>query len=406
MFERLRIKVRPLRLLSLGFLVLVVTACATPGTTQSALGEGQVSAQMLLTASPIAREDQITDLSSTDILGLSPEMIEFVEQHIDSKMNTDRKVRGLVSAIMDNENFRVDYEDQTRTASKTFQNRLGNCLSFTNMFIALARHAGLQASFQEVDIPPDWSLAGHAFLLSEHVNALVSTSHGSNRMIDFNTQVIDFYVQELDPSHEMQVISDRRAFAHYFNNVGVEFMLQGGSSSLALSYFYESIRQDPRFSSAWVNLGVLHRREGYAEFAEAAYIHALEVDNSSLVAMSNLANLYTAGGLDELADYYKAQVKYHRMHNPYYLYALARSALTEGDYESAIDHLKQAIRMRENEDRFYAMMGASYFMMGDTEEARHWMKRAEKMAVRQSDKEKYNRKSELLGLKSSDWHKP
>ena len=332
MFSYLCMKNRCLRLLPLCFFVLAIASCTTYRSTQSALGKGEVSAEMVLTSSPIARDGQLIDLSKIDILGLSPEMVDFVEQHIDLEMSTDRKVRELVSAIMDNENFKVDYEDQTRTASQTFQNRLGNCLSFTSMFIALDRRAGLEASFQEVDIPPDWSLTGHAFLLSEHVNVLVSTSQGSNRMIDFNTQVIDFYVQRLDPMHEMNVISDQRAFAHYFNNVGAELMLQGGASLLALSYFYESIGQDASFSSAWVNLGVLHRREGYTEFAEAAYIQALAVDSSSLVAMSNLANLYAAEGRHELADYYHAQVKYHRMRNPYYLYALAESAVTDCDY--------------------------------------------------------------------------
>jgi tetratricopeptide (TPR) repeat protein len=400
MFNFLRMKSRYLRLLLLGFSVMLTASCATARSTPSTLGKGEVSVEMLLAKSPIARGGQVLDLSTIDILGMSPGMVEFVEQHVGPEMNTDKKVRGLVSAIMDNENFKVDYEDQTRTASQTFQNRLGNCLSFTNMFIALARHAGLNAAFQEVEIPPDWSLTGHAFLLSEHVNALVNTSHGSDRMIDFNTQVIDFYVQRLDPMHEMSVISDQRAFAHYFNNVGAEFMLQGGETLLALSYFYESIRQDAGFSSAWVNLGVLHRREGYTEFAEAAYIQALAVDSSSLVAMSNLANLYAAEGLDELADYYRSQVKYHRLRNPYYLYALAGSAVTNGDYNAAIDHLKQAIRLRENEDRFYALMSVSYSMMGENDEARHWMRKAEEMAVRQADKERYHSKLESLELQA------
>ena len=122
--------------------------------------------------------------------------------------------------------------------------------------------------------------------------------------------------------------------------------------------------------------------------------------------MSNLANLYAAEGRHELADYYHAQVKYHRMRNPYYLYALAESAVTDGDYEAAIDHLKRAIRLRENEDRFYALMGVSYFMMGENDAARHWMSKAEEMAVRQSDKERYHSKLESLSPQALNSQEP
>lgn len=392
------------RVFLLGFLLLLLSACATPDPAPRALGSGLVTPVMLLEESPIARTGQLSDFSGVDILGVSPDMADFVDRHIDTGMSTDRKVRELVSAIMDNDNFRVDYEDNTRTAAETFQDRSGNCLSFTNMFIAMARYTGLEANFQEVDIPPDWSLVGHTFLLSEHINAIVNTVQGSKRMIDFNTQTIDFYVQRLsvDSIYEMHVVSDARAFAHYFNNQGAEYMLQGGNTLLALSAFYESIRQDPEFSSVWVNLGILHRRDGYPEYAEAAYLHALALDSSNLVAMSNLANLYAAEGLVEQADHYRSQVRYHRLKNPYYLYALAGSAVKNGDHEAASDYLNRAIQIRDSEPRFYSLMSVNYFLMGENDAAIQWMTKAEEAAVQMSERERYNRKLEVLGQHDRD----
>ena len=49
------------------------------------------------------------------------------------------------------------YDEITRTASETFRARRGNCLSFSNMFVAMARDVGLDVQFQEVEIPPDWT---------------------------------------------------------------------------------------------------------------------------------------------------------------------------------------------------------------------------------------------------------
>ena len=67
-----------------------------------------------------------------------------------------------------------DYEPSlTLTAADTFNHRTGNCLSFTAMFIAMAREAGLKAWFQEVKLPPEWSSVNDTFLVSMHVNAVV-----------------------------------------------------------------------------------------------------------------------------------------------------------------------------------------------------------------------------------------
>ena len=46
--------------------------------------------------------------------------------------------------------FSLDYSEVTRTASATFHERQGNCLSFTMLFVGLARAAGLTATYQSV----------------------------------------------------------------------------------------------------------------------------------------------------------------------------------------------------------------------------------------------------------------
>ena len=136
------------------------------------------------------------------------------------------------------------------------------------MFVAMARDLELDASYQEVTIPPDWSMTGQTFLFSQHVNTLVGMKNALSRVVDFNT----YYIGVSEDSRE---ISDQRARAHYFNNIGVEHML-AGETRLAYANFRESLREDRTFSSSWVNLGVLHRREAYPVYAEAAYLEALE----------------------------------------------------------------------------------------------------------------------------------
>jgi tetratricopeptide (TPR) repeat protein len=84
------------------------------------------------------------------------------------------------------------------------------------------------------------------------------------------------------------------------------------------------------------------------------------------------------------------------MRNPYYHYQLARTAFDIGDYQTAIDHLKIAVRKNKNDDTFYYLMSLSYFNSGEKEAAKRWMKKAEDVAEVDDDKKKYHRKLDVL----------
>ena len=81
--------------------------------------------------------------------------------------------------------FSLEYAEVTRTASDTFHDRQGNCLSFTMLFVGLARAAGLTANYQSVEVPPTWANDGQVVIAS-HVNAVVRTGFGEETVVDFN----------------------------------------------------------------------------------------------------------------------------------------------------------------------------------------------------------------------------
>jgi len=376
--------------------ITTLTSCATMPENESTLGENQVSVEMVLDASPLGNGVELENLATLDILEMTPEMMAFVDSYVGDATNRYARMKRLVYAVVGEGNFELVYDDKTRTAQETFRDARGNCLSFTNMFIAMARYLDIHAEYQEVDIPPDWSLAGESFLFSQHVNVLVDLGVGVKRIVDFN--IYDFHVM-----YERRVISDQRARAHYFSNIGVDQMLNG-DTDLAYANFRQALLEDGTFSSAWINMGGLHRRESYPEFAEAAYKQALEIDRFNLIAMSNLANLYEEEELIELAEFYKRKVKTHRMNNPYYRFHLAQNAVIDGDYNAAKEHLKFAISKRKDEDRFYFLMSLSYLMSGDKKSANIWMAKAEELAGDDADKQRYQNKMDRLfmsqGLKS------
>ena len=368
--------------------ITLLSSCATTTENTSRLGEIEVSTSMVLEASPLANGSTNPDFSSIDLLEMTPEMVAFVDSYMDGAQNRHARMKRLVYAIIGDGNFQLVYDGKTRTAHETFRDARGNCLSFTNLFIAMARYLEIHAEYQEVDVPPDWSLAGESFLFSQHVNVLVDLGVGFQRVVDFN--MYDFRI-----TYDRRTISDKRARAHYFNNIGVDHMLEG-DTALAYANFRQALVEESLFSPAWINMGVLHRRENYPNYAEAAYRQALEIYRFNLIAMSNLANLYEEEGKEELAEQYLARVRLHRMRNPYYRYQLANSAFIDGVYKSAIKNLKYAIKKNEEEDSFYFLLSLSYLMSGEKEEAQRWMKKAEEVASRSENQQKYSRKLNLL----------
>jgi transglutaminase-like putative cysteine protease len=103
-------------------------------------------------------------------MALSDEMREFLNNHVGKRAGDPVKLRQLSDAVFSKDSFGLEYDKATRTAAETFRARRGNCLSFTFMFVLLARGVGLDARFQEVEIPPEWTFAKDTYILNRHIN--------------------------------------------------------------------------------------------------------------------------------------------------------------------------------------------------------------------------------------------
>jgi Flp pilus assembly protein TadD len=368
---------------------LVVPAVACTSLQGSFDGKAITPDELLAGGALAVAGNPPTLVAEEEVLALSPEMRDFLDAHVDRKGGGNLKLYQLVSAMVEADSFGLVYDEITRTASQTFRDRRGNCLSFSNMFVAMARDVGLEAQFQEVDIPPDWTFDNDTFVLNRHVNVFVSLGAAGPRVVDFN-------IGDFRSTYDMWKVSDTRALAHFYNNIGVERM-QAGDTASALACFRRAIADnDAGFSPAWTNLGTLYLRNGHPAQAEAAFLQALEASPTDLVAMSNLARLYQRLGDRERAQTFQNRVTEHRRRNPYYRYQLALQAYRAQEYDTAIDHLKYAIGKRVNEDQFYYLLGLSYLRKGDQRAAGRWLAKAEEVAATDALKRRYSTKIDTL----------
>lgn len=350
--------------------LVLASSSGLEGVDRTEISPEELLAGAVLGASP-GMSAPVTD---EQVLAVTPEMRAFVDDHVHRKAADQIKLRELIEAIINTKTFALEFDDRTRTASEAFERRTGNCLSFSNLFVAMAREVGLAASFQEVDLPPDWSLDKDVFVLNRHVNVRVDLD-------PLGVHVVDFNIDDFRASYETRTISDTRARAHYYNNMGVQSM-QAGDTAAAVAYFRKALADNDReFSPAWTNLGTLYLRLGHPAHAEAAYLQALKVDRDEVVAMSNLAGLYERQGDPRRAAAYRKRVIHHRMQNPYYRFQRAGEAYGAGAWDVAIGHLKFAVRRKPKEARFCDLMARCYRGKGDERAAARWQARTEELAA-------------------------
>src|SRR5262245_38276080 len=133
--------------------VLLVGCAAVPLRTQSVDRAPLLDGQALFGATVPPAEE-------VDVLGLSDPMRAFVAANGRDVQVDWLRMRRLVEGMHKSGFLDLNYEnDRTFTAAETFDARSGNCLSFTNLFVALARSMKLAAEYQVVDVPPIWDSA-------------------------------------------------------------------------------------------------------------------------------------------------------------------------------------------------------------------------------------------------------
>ena len=321
-----------------------------------------------------------------DLLAVDDNMLDFLAARVPSDATSQEKIRFILRGMLD-DGLRMEYDNlRTLSAPDAFVARAGNCMSFTNLFIALARESGLRVHYQEVMLPPNWSDGDSAWLYNLHVNALVY-------LPGTGSQVVDFNLEDYDSNYPRRVLSDAAGEARHHNNMGVHWMTQG-DPRLSFLHFRRAIELAPRTGHFWTNLGTLLRREGHIAHAEVAMREAIIRDNES-VAMSNLAKLYTRYDQPEVAAWYDDQVRAFRRQNPYYLYHLAQEELAGGKVKTARQHVKDAIGKHEHDRRFHDLLAMLELELGNTAAARLSLQRALALSGT-SRREAYQTKLELL----------
>ncbi|MCB1043856.1 MAG: tetratricopeptide repeat protein [Acidobacteria bacterium] len=297
----------------------------------------------------------LAQVPTEDPLAISEDMRAFVHDRVGHIKNPYLKVHRLVEAIFSENDLNLTYElYATQTAEDTFLKRAGNCLSFTNMFVAMAREAGFKTYFKEVNDIATWDRRQNVIFHHKH---MVASVYIDGRLVD-----IDFYPFKEKEYRLTRVINDKRAMAHYYNNLGAEHYANGDIDTAEM-FFNQAIALDDRLTQVVLNMGVMCNRRGDQQRAVQLYEQVLEEQPRNIPALTNLASLYKSHGRDDLANRMIKALDIYSNRNPYFYNMMGEQAFADGNFKEALDYFRKAVKLHPGEPLFYVGLGKTYHRM-------------------------------------------
>jgi Flp pilus assembly protein TadD len=308
-----------------------------------------------------------------DVLAMTPEMAAIAAEVRRSGSTERARLAKLSELFTPHQGLDLEYDAlATYTASETLDRQAGNCLAFTHLFVAIAREVGLDARYREMHGILRWDEVGDFVLLNRHVGA-----YGELQW--YGTYQADFGQIENRDDRFGGVISDDRARAQHFNNLGARALTRGESHQ-AVRYFNRALTIDRVPSYIWSNLGTAYARLGDPQLAEHAYRQALRSNAYDATATAQLGRLYEQLGEEQLAAQYRDRSRRIAQQNPWRLFYEGVDAIADGDLNRAVDRLTRAARAQPDEMHFHLELGKALALRGNERRARDRFLRAAKLA--------------------------
>ncbi len=339
-------------------LVLLLAGCASAATDRRA-GESELARGLRLRGIPA---------ETAAPFALTTEMRDWVHSHLPAAASAEAQLQALLQALIERDGVPFRYVAAATTGTtEAWASGEANCLTFSHLFVAMTREAGLETYYLRVHDLAGFEKEGDLVVASDHVTAAWGPS--SYRL------VLDFTDRPIGHYREVEPISDLTALALYYSNLGAE-RIRAGEAADALADLGLAVRIDPELTDAWVNLGVARRRSGDAAGAEAAYRRALEVEPGLVSAYHNLAALLELHGRSEEAQSLLALADRAGSRDPWSYLSLGDLALRHDRLDEAESFYRRAARLDGANPEVCAALGEWALAAGRQRDARRWLRRA------------------------------
>lgn len=392
------------------FFLIMLAGCASTSKIDPVLSGNEWVQQVLNYRStlPVDHPDQ-----AQFVLAISDEMREIVTSQFAFKPK-HQATKELAYWLLDKQGRNMSYDvNASLTPIEAFEQRRGNCLSFTLLLAALTSELGINLEFNAVDIPNTWGLdSEQGIIYYRHINGVLDI-YGRRQIFDL---AMDLY----DPGYPQHFISKDQALALLQNNKAIALLRNGslareqtsikGSMTKVWSNNTDNentlrkvihamkiaISLSPSNPDLWVNMGVVMKRAGRLQNAETAFLYSLAMDKNSAPAASNLEHFYQEQGNIKQALAFKRKADRARLRNPYYHYQLAINKYQHKHFGKALKSTNRAIHLHSKDPRFYALRSLISQHQNNYSAAYKNLEKAYALASNEKQKGKYASKAARL----------
>jgi len=332
-------------------------------------------------------------VDTANLFALSPEMRAHLRSPaFTAKLHWKGPDQGLVDALYEKGDLKIEYSTITRTAAQTYAARSGNCLSLVIMTAAFAKALGMPVRYQSVEVDDSWSRNGDLYLLSSHVNLSLGTRLSDKLRGKAESELtIDFLPPKDMGGYRTRPLEEDDIVAMYMNNRAAEALVD---NRLDDAYWWAraAVQRQPRSSMPFNTLGVIYQRHGEMELAERALRAALEREPADIAAMQNLAPLLTAQGKAGEAQALAQRIARLAPDLPIDSFERGMRAFEAGDYRQARTLFARAVRRAPEYDEFHFWLALAYLRLGEDVQAREQLALARDTSTRPDTRERYSAK--------------
>jgi Flp pilus assembly protein TadD len=307
---------------------------------------------------------------------LSPPTFQMVQDQIGTYGSSRDKLRRITRFLLDT--GRIDFQysiNSSLTAEQAFHEKHGDCVSYANLYVAIARAVGLPVSFVRVTDLPVFYEAQGTFFMSSHMAVGYGEGRGTQLVMDFSTEQDDWrlgYYQEID---------DKTAAVLFNENLAVEKMLAGEypEAEKRLRFLITHAPELPELVS---NLGVLLMRQGRANEAVALLEGAAVRFPEYHPLLVNAAQAERLLGQADKAEALEARASRIAGKDPFLQFSKGLTLYQRDDFDGAARQFHQALSEEPDNLVLLAWAARAHLAAGEKDQGKALFSRMLKIAPR------------------------
>ncbi len=310
---------------------------------------------------------------------VDPALAESIDRRVQKSGSEKTRRDAILDFIFGHLELRYSLQP-TRNAAQTFARREGNCLSFVNLFVGIARARRLNPFYVEVQDYQRWNYQQGVVVSRGHIVA--------GLRVDGRLATYDFLPYQAKSYRDFNPITDLQAMAHYYNNLGAEALMAEHDDE-AYDWLRIAIALAPDFDKAINNLGVALLRRGRTGEAVGLLERGVGYYPDNVPLLTNTARALQQAGQPERAEELLARLDQVNQANPFFYVYRGDMALARGDQDAALEFMRRAYRQDDDLPEVHIGLVRVYLALGRIEEARHHVERALRLDATHPEARKY-----------------